>query len=161
MSADITEPEIDWGDVDPLALDRQLCFALAVANRAVLAVYRPLLEPMGLTHPQYLVMLALWGDAPMSVKEIGQALQLDSPTLSPLLKRLESSGLITRTRSAADERQLIVELTDSGKALRTQAERIPGAVVQRLGVSLAELEELHSVLTRVNAAALRAGALSE
>ncbi|RVW01790.1 MarR family winged helix-turn-helix transcriptional regulator [Rhodococcus spongiicola] len=161
MSADITEPDIDWGDVDPLALDRQLCFALAVANRAVLAVYRPLLEPMGLTHPQYLVMLALWGDAPMSVKEIGQALQLDSPTLSPLLKRLESSGLITRARSTADERQLIVELTDSGKALRNQAERIPGAVVQRLGVSLAELEELHSVLTRVNAAALRAGALSE
>ncbi|RVW01448.1 MarR family transcriptional regulator [Rhodococcus xishaensis] len=157
----MTESDIDWGDVDPLALDRQLCFALAVANRAVLAVYRPLLEPMGLTHPQYLVMLALWGDAPMSVKEIGQALQLDSPTLSPLLKRLESSGLITRTRSAADERQLIVELTGSGKALRTQAERIPGAVVKRLGVDLAELEELHSALTRVNAAALRAGALSE
>src|SRR5690349_11928599 len=97
----------------------------------------------------------------LSVKEIGRALQLDSPTLSPLLKRLESSGLITRTRSAADERQLIVELTDAGRALRTQAERIPGAVVQRLGVSLDELEELHSVLTRVNAAALRAGALSE
>lgn len=155
------EDDIDWGDVDPLALDRQVCFALAVANRAVLAVYRPLLEPMGLTHPQYLVMLALWGDAPLSVKEIGRALQLDSPTLSPLLKRLESSGLITRTRSAADERQLIVELTDAGRALRTQAERIPGAVVQRLGVSLDELEELHSVLTRVNAAALRAGALSE
>lgn len=155
------EHDIDWGDVDPLALDRQVCFALAVANRAVLAVYRPLLEPMGLTHPQYLVMLALWGDAPLSVKEIGRALQLDSPTLSPLLKRLESSGLITRTRSAADERQLIVELTDAGRALRTQAERIPGAVVQRLGVSLDELEELHSVLTRVNAAALRAGALSE
>ncbi|MGO4205598.1 MarR family winged helix-turn-helix transcriptional regulator [Rhodococcus sp. TAF43] len=155
------EQDIDWGDTDPLALDRQVCFALAVANRAVLAVYRPLLEPMGLTHPQYLVMLALWGDAPMSVKEIGQALQLDSPTLSPLLKRLESSGLITRTRSSADERQLIVELTDAGKALRVRAERIPGAVVQRLGVSLAELEELHSVLTRVNAAALRAGALHE
>lgn len=155
------EQDIDWGDVDPLALDRQVCFALAVANRAVLAVYRPLLEPMGLTHPQYLVMLALWGDAPMSVKEIGRALQLDSPTLSPLLKRLESSGLITRTRSVVDERQLIVELTDAGKALRTQAERIPGAVVQQLGVSLEELEELHSVLTRVNAAALRAGALNE
>ncbi|MGF7125296.1 MULTISPECIES: MarR family winged helix-turn-helix transcriptional regulator [unclassified Rhodococcus (in: high G+C Gram-positive bacteria)] len=155
------EQDIDWGDTDPLALDRQVCFALAVANRAVLAVYRPLLEPMGLTHPQYLVMLALWGDAPMSVKEIGQALQLDSPTLSPLLKRLESSGLITRTRSSADERQLIVELTDAGKALRARAELIPGAVVQRLGVSLAELEELHSVLTRVNAAALRAGALHE
>ena len=161
MTTTTVEQDIDWGDVDPLALDRQVCFALAVANRAVLAVYRPLLEPMGLTHPQYLVMLALWGDAPMSVKEIGRALQLDSPTLSPLLKRLESSGLITRTRSAVDERQLIVELTDTGKALRAQAERIPGAVVQQLGVSLDELEELHSVLTRVNAAALRAGALNE
>jgi len=161
MTETTAELDIDWGDVDPLALDRQVCFALAVANRAVLSVYRPLLEPMGLTHPQYLVMLALWGDAPMSVKEIGQALQLDSPTLSPLLKRLESSGLITRTRSSSDERQLIVELTDAGTALRTQAERIPGAVVQRLGVSLDELEELHSVLTRVNAAALRGGALHE
>lgn len=161
MTATTAEQDIDWGDADPLALDRQVCFALAVANRAVLAVYRPLLEPMGLTHPQYLVMLALWGDAPMSVKEIGQALQLDSPTLSPLLKRLESSGLITRTRNSSDERQLIVELTDAGKALRTQAERIPGAVVQRLGATLDELEELHSVLTRVNAAALRAGALHE
>ncbi|QCQ92688.1 MarR family winged helix-turn-helix transcriptional regulator [Rhodococcus sp. SGAir0479] len=157
----VAEQDVDWGDVDPLALDRQVCFALAVANRAVLAVYRPLLEPMGLTHPQYLVMLALWGDAPMSVKEIGRALQLDSPTLSPLLKRLETSGLITRTRSAVDERQLIVELTDAGAALRAQAERIPAAVVQRLGVGLDELEELHSVLARVNAAALRAGALGE
>lgn len=156
-----TAQDVDWGDVDPLALDRQVCFALAVANRAVLAIYRPILEPMGLTHPQYLVMLALWGDAPMSVKEIGRALQLDSPTLSPLLKRLESSGLITRTRSTADERQLIVELTDAGRALRTQAEQIPGTVVRRLGVGLDELEELHTVLTRVNAAALRAGALSE
>ena len=154
-----TEQDIDWGDADPLALDRQVCFALAVTNRAVLSVYRPLLEPMGLTHPQYLVMLALWEHAPMSVKEIGQALQLDSPTLSPLLKRLEANGLISRPRSAADERQLIVELTEAGVALRARAESIPGAVVRHLGVSLAELEELHNVLTRVNAAALRAGAL--
>lgn len=153
--AEATPPE---GDM--LALDRQVCFALAVANRAVLSVYRPLLEPMGLTHPQYLVMLALWGEAPMSVKAIGTALQLDSPTLSPLLKRLEASGLITRTRSADDERQLVVDLTDAGRALRTQAERIPGAVVARLGVGLPELEELHRVLTNINRAALQAGALN-
>ena len=145
----------------PLALVRQVCFALAVANRAVLSVYRPLLEPMGLTHPQYLVMLALWGKSPMAVKEIGQALQLDSPTLSPLLKRLEASGLITRTRSRADERQLDVDLTEAGVALRAEAEKIPPAVVAKLGVSLAELEELHNVLTRVNEAALRAGALDQ
>src|SRR5215467_906041 len=81
---------------DPLALERQVCFALAVATRSVLAVYRPILEPLGLTHPQYLVMLALWGDSPLSVKELGGMLQLDSPTLSPLLKRLEAANLITR-----------------------------------------------------------------
>ena len=145
---------------DPLALDRQVCFALAVANRAVLSVYRPLLEPMGLTHPQYLVMLALWGEAPMSVKAIGAALQLDSPTLSPLLKRLEASGLITRTRSAEDERALVVDLTDTGRALRTEAEKIPPAVVAALGVGLPQLEELHRVLTDINQAALKAGALA-
>lgn len=148
-------------DLDPLALDRQVCFALAVANRAVLSVYRPLLEPMGLTHPQYLVMLALWGEAPMSVKSIGTALQLDSPTLSPLLKRLEAAGLITRTRSAEDERSLVVDLTDSGRALRAQAERIPPAVVAALGVGLPQLEELHRVLTDINQAALAAGALEK
>ncbi|MGX1807270.1 MarR family winged helix-turn-helix transcriptional regulator [Nocardia sp. NPDC055321] len=138
---------------DPLRLDRQVCFALAVANRAVLAVYRPLLEPMGLTHPQYLVMLALWGEAPMSVKDIGDAIQLDSPTLSPLLKRLEAAGLITRRRDDRDERTLVVDLTDSGRALRARAELIPPAVVERLGVSLSDLEELRDVLNRVNAAA--------
>ncbi|WP_157124599.1 MarR family winged helix-turn-helix transcriptional regulator [Nocardia pseudovaccinii] len=142
---------------DPLRLDRQVCFALAVANRSVLGVYRPLLEPLGLTHPQYLVMLALWGEAPMSVKAIAEAIQLDSPTLSPLLKRLESAGLITRGRDSRDERNLVVDLTPAGRALRKQAERIPPAVVERLGVTLADLEELREVLTRVNEAARRAG----
>ncbi len=145
------EPETE----DMLRLDRQVCFALAVANRAVLAVYRPLLEPMGLTHPQYLVMLALWGESPMSVKAIGEAIQLDSPTLSPLLKRLEAAGFITRRRAVNDERNLVVDLTDAGRALRKQAEKIPPAVVERLGVTLAELEELRDVLTRVNDAARR------
>ena len=142
--------------VDPLALERQVCFALAVANRSVLGVYRPLLEPLGLTHPQYLVMLALWGRSPMSVREIGEAIQLDSPTLSPLLKRLEAADLITRRRSETDERTLVVELTTAGAELRTKALDIPPAVVARLGVTLADLEELHNVLTRVNAAARRA-----
>ncbi|WP_069163191.1 MarR family winged helix-turn-helix transcriptional regulator [Nocardia altamirensis] len=140
---------------DPLRLDRQVCFALAVANRSVLAVYRPLLEPLGLTHPQYLVMLALWGEAPMSVKAIAEAIQLDSPTLSPLLKRLESAGLITRERDSRDERNLVVNLTAAGTAMRQQAEQIPPAVVDRLGVTLADLEELRDVLTRVNKAARR------
>ena len=155
-------------DVDPLALERQVCFALAVTNRAVLAVYRPLLEPLGLTHPQYLVMLALWDhqksptvSEPLSVKDIALALQLDSATLSPMLKRLAALGLITRTRSAADERSTDVELTKEGAALRRRALAIPPAVVERLGVGLAELEDLHAILTRVNAAALAAGALKE
>lgn len=136
-----------------------MCFALAVTNRAVLSVYRPILEPLGLTHPQYLVMLALWGQAPMAVKEIGHALQLDSATLSPLLKRLEAAGLLLRRRSAEDERQLIVDLTEAGSALRAEALGVPVAVVAKLGVDLAELEELHRVLTRINQAALKAGAL--
>lgn len=151
-------------DVDPLALEHQVCFALAVTNRAVLAVYRPLLEPLGLTHPQYLVMLALWDHRkhqtqPMSVKQIATALQLDSATLSPMLKRLEALGFVTRARSASDERSTAVELTAAGVALRERALDIPPAVVARLGGDIAELEELHRVLTRVNAAALAAGAL--
>jgi DNA-binding MarR family transcriptional regulator len=153
-------------DVDPLALERQVCFALAVTNRAVLAVYRPLLEPLGLTHPQYLVMLALWGhpqssSEPLSVKQIAAALQLDSATLSPMLKRLDALGLITRSRSRTDERTTHLQLTAEGVELRRHALNIPPAVVERLGVGLDELERLHDVLTRVNAAALAAGALAD
>jgi DNA-binding MarR family transcriptional regulator len=138
---------------DPLALERQVCFALAVANRSVLSVYRPVLEPLGLTHPQYLVMLALWERSPRSVKDISTVLQLESATLSPLLKRLAAAGLITRVRNTSDERQLVVDLTDAGRALRSKAELVPGAVVARLGVEISELEQLHAVLTRVNAVA--------
>lgn len=153
-------------EVDPLALEQQVCFALAVTNRAVLAVYRPLLEPLGLTHPQYLVMLALWdhhkatgSTPPMTVKDIAAALQMDSATLSPMLKRLEALGFITRSRSAADERATDIALTRTGLQLRRRALKIPPAVVARLGVGLDELETLRAVLTRVNAAALAAGAL--
>lgn len=154
-------------DIDPLALEHQVCFALATTNRAVLAVYRPLLEPLGLTHPQYLVMLALWDhrktpDAdqfPLSVKKIAAALQVDSATLSPMLKRLEGQGLITRAKNAADERTTDVMLTQRGIALRERALEIPSAVVARLGVELSELENLHQVLTCINGAAVAAGAL--
>ncbi|TCN43818.1 DNA-binding MarR family transcriptional regulator [Rhodococcus sp. SMB37] len=152
MSVDFPDSQTSSDD-DPLALDRQVCFALSVANRAVLAVYRPVLEPLGLTHPQYLVMLALWERAPLAVKDIGALLQLDSPTLSPLLKRLETLGLITRTRSSIDERRLVVDLTDAGHDLRIAAEGVPKQVVDALGVDISELEELHRVLVRVNAAA--------
>jgi DNA-binding MarR family transcriptional regulator len=154
-------------EIDPLALEQQVCFALSITNRAVLAVYRPLLEPLGLTHPQYLVMLTLWDHhkassgqrKPLSVKEIAGTLQMDSATLSPMLKRLEALGLITRTRNAVDERSTDVNLTKSGAALRRRALEIPPAVVARLGVGMDELQHLHEVLTRINSAALAAGAL--
>ncbi|KAB1905304.1 MarR family transcriptional regulator [Micromonospora sp. AMSO1212t] len=146
----------DGIEEDPLALEQQVCFALSVAARSVVAVYRPLLEPMGLTHPQYLVMLALWQHAPLSGRDLSRLLQLDPGTLSPLLKRLEAAGYIRRERDAADERSLAVSLTAAGQALRAQAERIPPAVVQRLGLPLADLRHLHTALTEVIAAANRA-----
>jgi DNA-binding MarR family transcriptional regulator len=138
---------------NPLALEEQVCFALSVAARGVVAVYRPLLEPMGLTHPQYLVMLALWQHAPLSVRRLSELLQLDPGTLSPLLKRLEAIGYLRRQRDATDERSLAITLTPSGQALRVRAEDIPPAVVERLGLPLQELRTLHTALTRVIEAA--------
>ncbi|MGY1607492.1 MULTISPECIES: MarR family winged helix-turn-helix transcriptional regulator [unclassified Geodermatophilus] len=134
---------------DPLALERQVCFALSVAARNVVAVYRRFLEPMGLTHPQYLVMLALWQSGPLSVKDLSRLLQLDPGTLSPLLKRLESAGLVRRDRDPRDERALAVALTDRGRELRAQAEAIPAGIVEHLGMPLDELQALHGALTRV------------
>src|SRR5689334_11882048 len=115
------------GPANPLALEEQVCFALSVAARNVVAVYRPLLEPMGLTHPQYLVMLALWQHEPASVRDLSHLLRLDPGTLSPLLKRLETSGLLLRGRDRTDERALAVTLTETGRALREQAKNIPPA----------------------------------
>jgi DNA-binding MarR family transcriptional regulator len=140
-------------DTDPLALEQQVCFALSVAARSVVALYRPLLEPMGLTHPQYLVMLALWQHSPLSVRDLSRLLQLDPGTLSPLLKRLEAIGYLRRERDPADERSLAITLTGSGRALRAQAERIPPAVVSRLGMPVEDLQRLHASLTQVIAAA--------
>lgn len=138
---------------DPLDLENQVCFALAVASRSVIALYRPLLEPMGLTHPQYLVMLALWQHAPLSVKELSGMLQLEPATLSPLLKRLEASGYVERPRARGDERALAVTLTPTGWRLRNEALKIPPAIVSRLGMEVSELQHLHQVLTQVIGAA--------
>jgi len=143
--------------VDPLALDRQVCFALAVASRTVISVYRPVLERLGLTHPQYLVMLALWERSPRTVRDLSEALMLEPATLSPLLKRLEANGLLTRTKSAVDERALDVALTLAGSALRAEAEKVPGEIVARLGMDVAELERTRDALTRMIAAAVAAG----
>ncbi|GAA4265902.1 MarR family transcriptional regulator [Frondihabitans peucedani] len=132
---------------DPLALDRQVCFALAAASRSVIGLYRPVLEPLGLTHPQYLVMLALWERSPLRVRDLGDALLLDSATLSPLLKRLEASGLLTRLRNPDDERSLDVALTDAGRALREEALAVPGRIVERLGLPREQLERVRDELT--------------
>jgi DNA-binding MarR family transcriptional regulator len=134
---------------DPLALDRQVCFALAVAAREVIALYRPVLEPLGLTHPQYLVMLALWERDERSLRDLAATLALDPATLSPLLKRLEAAGLIRRRRSGADERLLAVSLTAEGKRLRRRATAVPGRIVERLGLPVSDLEHLNDVLHRV------------
>ena len=142
--------------VDPLALERQVCFALSVAARTVVSVYRPWLEPMGLTHPQYLVMLALWQHGPLALKDLSRLLQLDPGTLSPLVKRLEAAGYVRRDRDARDERHLAIALTDTGRALRERAERIPEGIVAHLGLPVEELLALQQALTRVNSAAQEA-----
>jgi MarR family transcriptional regulator, organic hydroperoxide resistance regulator len=149
-------PQSPPASEDMLALDRQVCFALAVAARNVIAVYRPVLEPLGLTHPQYLVMLALWQHGPLSVKDLSGLLQLDPGTLSPLLKRLEAAGLLRRERDPRDQRNLALALTDKGTALRREAEKIPAGIVERLGMPMDELISLQGALTRVIAASQRA-----
>ncbi|WP_230209017.1 MarR family winged helix-turn-helix transcriptional regulator [Nostocoides sp. HKS02] len=142
-------PKTPTATPDLLKLDRQVCFALAVASRNVIGLYRPLLEPMGLTHPQYLVMLALWEEAPLTVSELSRRLSLEPATLSPLLKRLEASGMVTRDRNPHDDRALAVSLTTKGVRARAQAERIPPAIMARLDLGLGELEELRDTLTRL------------
>jgi DNA-binding MarR family transcriptional regulator len=111
-------------EADLLALDQQLCFALAVASRSVISAYKPILDPLGVTHPQYLVMLALWEKEPRSLSELADVLRLEPATLSPLLKRLETAGLVTRQRSATDERNLAGRLTEAGAGLRAAATQV-------------------------------------
>jgi DNA-binding MarR family transcriptional regulator len=141
---------------DPLALDRQVCFALAAASRSVIALYRPVLEPLGLTHPQYLVMLSLWEHSPRNSREISDALYLEPATLSPLLKRLESSGLLTRSKGIADERTLLIELTAAGHSLRAKAESVPEQILALLQMDIGTLETTRDALTELLAATQRA-----
>ena len=138
--------------VDPLALDRQVCFALVTTARRVVSVYGPVLEPLGLTHPQYLVMLALWERSPRRLRDLADALYLEPATLSPLLKRLEAAGLIERRRDPDDDRALAVSLTPAGVALRQQALAVPGQIMDRLGVGIAELERARDALNGILAA---------
>ena len=118
-----------------------------MASRTVIGLYRPLLEPMGLTHPQYLVMLALWEQEPLRVSELADRLSLEAATLSTLLKRLEAAGLVVRGRDPHDDRALAVSLTPTGRRLRRRAEKIPPAIIARLGMEVSELEDIRDRLT--------------
>lgn len=135
-----------------LALDDALCFALYTASRAVTHLYRPLLEEVGLTYPQYVVMLALWEQDGVPVKTLGDVLHLDYGTLSPLLKRLEARGLIRRERRPDDERLVTISLTERGKELRTQAACIPDTITAGMGLNKSEFAALNDTLRRLTAA---------
>ena len=131
---------------DMLTLDSQLCFALVAAARNVVSIYRPILEPLGLTHPQYLVMLALWEESPRTLNDLADALAMEPATASPLVKRLEGMGLVARQRSSTDERRLDIVVTPEGKALRARALEVPPAVIEATGMSMDELASLRESL---------------
>ena len=134
---------------NPLLLKDQLCFSLYAASRAVTALYRPLLDELGLTYPQYLVLLVLWEHGTSPVKDLGNALQLDYGTLSPLLKRLEANGLVRRTRRADDERSVAVALTDEGASLRDRALSVPPVIGTAMGLGEQEFETLRGLLSKL------------
>src|SRR5690606_25049953 len=133
-------------DDDLLRLENQLCFALVTAARNVVAIYRPVLEPLGLTHPQYLVMLALWERSPRSLGELADELAMEPATLSPLVKRLEAQGRVTRGRRPDDERVLEISLTPDGEALRSEAVKVPGKIMDIVGMDAAQLATLRDGL---------------
>lgn len=143
----MTTPATDW-----LRLDQQICFSLNAASRAFGSVYRVVLKDLGLTYPQYLVLLVLWEHGELPVKKLGEHLRLDSGTLSPLLKRLETAGLVRRERSARDERSVEVRLTDEGASLRERAVEVPRRISAATGLDLAEIEDLRTRLDRLTAA---------
>lgn len=130
------------GEEDPLLLDRQVCFPLYAATNLLNRLYGPVLRELGLTYPQYLVMLVLWEDTPRTVGALGARLYLDSGTLTPLLKRMEAAGHVTRSRDPDDERRVMVGLTESGRALRERALHVPGIIAKgRTSEGIGELRE--------------------
>jgi MarR family transcriptional regulator, organic hydroperoxide resistance regulator len=143
--------------MDPLALDNQFCFALYSASLAMTKTYKPFLDKLGLTYPQYLVMLVLWQQDDVLVKAIGEQLFLDSGTLTPLLKRLEASSLIVRTRDESDERQVRITLTKEGRALKKKALDIPYQVLCASGQSPDDLMDMRARLSRVRNDLVRHG----
>jgi DNA-binding MarR family transcriptional regulator len=132
-----------------LTLDQQLCFALYSSSLAMTKLYKPLLEPLKLTYPQYLVMLVLWEHDGLTVSEVGERLTLDSGTLTPLLKRLQTSGLLARQRDTEDERRVIVKLTAAGRALKARAAKVPPQVASAAACPLDELAALTTRLKRL------------
>ncbi|MES3023963.1 MAG: MarR family transcriptional regulator [Pseudomonadota bacterium] len=137
--------------VDLLALDNQFCFALYSASHAMTKTYKPLLDRLGLTYPQYLVMLVLWQQDGVLVKDIGARLFLDSGTLTPLLKRLEAGALLERRRDPHDERQVRISLTGAGRALKAQAQEIPGQLLCASGLELEALGRIRAELAKLRA----------
>lgn len=144
-------------DTELLKLDHQVCFSLQAASRAFGGVYREALRDLGLTYPQYLAMMVLWEHGPLPVKTIGERLHLDSGTLSPLLKRLESAGLVRRERSPLDERSVTVHLTDAGAGLRERALPVPRSILGATGLSVQEVLALQETLGRLTASLGRTG----
>jgi DNA-binding MarR family transcriptional regulator len=140
-------PSTDW-----LRLDQQICFSLNAASRAFGGVYRVILKDLGLTYPQYLVMLVLWEHGELPVKKLGEHLRLDSGTLSPLLKRLETAGLVRRERSVRDERSVEVRLTDEGVALRERAVEVPRRILGATGFDIDEIRGLRERLDQLTGA---------
>ena len=151
LSSPDTTPEPLTTAGDLFRLDVQLCFALHAASRAFGGVYRRVLRETGLTYPQYLVMLVLWEHGEMPVKKLGEFLRLDSGTLSPLLKRLQSAGLVQRERSTQDERSVTVRLTAEGEALKATARGVPLQVIEASGLGPEEAGDLRSRLQRLTA----------
>lgn len=138
----MASPSAPRADAAWLALDRQLCFAIYSTSLAMTKLYKPLLVPLRLTYPQYLVMLVLWQDDGLTVTQVGERLALDSGTLTPLLKRLQASGLLQRLRDAADERRVRLQLTPAGRALKQRAQQVPRAVAAATGCGLDEIGDL-------------------
>lgn len=132
---------------EALKLDNQLCFALYSTSLQMTKVYKPLLQALGLTYPQYIAMLVLWEQDGITVGDISSRMLTDPGSLTPLLKRLEGEGLITRTRSQADERVVELRLTDKGRALRQQAESVPACILAATGLDLKQLANLKNELT--------------
>ena len=156
IEAQMAKKQAQKQAVDPLLLGNQICFAVYSTAHAFNRVYKPLLDRLGLTYPQYLVMLVLWERDDVPLKDIGEKLFLDSGTLTPLLKRLEAQGLIKRTRSTEDERQVLIALTPKGRELREEARAVPQAILSNSACSVGELvamkNELVSLRDRLNAA---------